>query len=81
MYKAAKLRSGMVMEGSDVVGATGGIVEVIGKATKVASSMGTSGAEVGDAGVGGIVFVGSLPCSVCEGTGGVTMGGAEWPAN
>ena len=32
------------MEGSDVVSATGGIVEVVGGAAKVALSVGTSGA-------------------------------------
>ena len=53
------------MQGSDLVGATGGTVGVIGRATEVASSMGTGGAEVGDAGVGGIVSVRSLPYSVC----------------
>ena len=37
---------------------------------------GTGGAKIGDAGAGGIVSVGSLPCFVCGGTGGVTMGGA-----
>ena len=55
----------MVMEGLDVVGATDGTVGVIGGAAETASGMGTSGAEVGDAGVGGIVSIGSLPCSVC----------------
>ena len=55
----------MVMEGSDVVEATDGTVGVKEGATEIASSMGTSGAEVGDAGVGGIVSIGSLPCSVC----------------
>ena len=57
------------MECSDVVGATGGTVGV-------ASSMGIGDAEVGDAGAGGIVSVGSSLCSSFEGTGGATMGGA-----
>ena len=56
----------MVMEGSDVVGATNGIIGVIGGAAETASSMGTSGAEVGDAGAGGIVSIRSLPCSILE---------------
>ena len=54
------------MEGSDVVGATGGTVGVTGGAAEVASSMGTSG----------IVFMGSSPCSAYGGTGGATMRGA-----
>ena len=54
------------MEGSDVVGATGGTVGVTGGAAEVASGMGT----------GGIVFVESSPCSVCRGIGGATMGRA-----
>ena len=66
----------MVMEGSDVVGATGGTVGDIGGAAKVALGMGTCGAEVGDAGVGSIVSSGSSPYSVFGGTGGATMGGA-----
>ena len=76
----------MVMEGSDVVGATGGIVGVIGEAVEAASSMAIGGAKVGDAGAGGIVSIRSSPCSVgtgvdcaysvCGGTGGATMGGA-----
>ena len=56
----------MVMEGSDVVGAIGGIVGVIEGIAETASGMGTSGAEVGDAGAGGIVSIRSLPCSVLE---------------
>ena len=36
----------MVMEGSDVIGATGGTVGDIGRAAEVASGMGTCGAEV-----------------------------------
>ena len=64
------------MEGSDVVGVTGGIVGVIGRAIEVASCMGIGGAEVGDAGVGSIVSSGSSPYSVFGGTGGATMGGA-----
>ena len=65
------------MEGSDVVGATGGTVGVIGGAAEIASGMGiggaevgnvgASGAEVGDVGASGIVFVGSSPCSVGTG--------------
>ena len=55
------------MEGSDVVGATDGIVGVKGGAAETASGMGTSCAEVGDAGASGIVFVGSSPCSVGTG--------------
>ena len=76
----------MVLEGSDVVGATGGIVGVIGEVAEAASGMSTGGAKVGDAGAGGIVSVGSSPCfvgigvdcacSTCGGTGGATMGGA-----
>ena len=65
------------MEGSDVVGVTGGIVGVIGRAIEVASCMGIGGAEVGDAGVGSIVSSGSSPCSVCGGTRGATMGRAS----
>ena len=49
----------MVMEGSDVVRATGGTVGVIGEAAEIASGMGIGGAEVGDVGKGGIVSVGS----------------------
>ena len=66
----------MVMKGSNVVGATGGTIEVIGGAAEIASGMGT----------GGIVSFGSSPCSVgtrvdyaysvCGGTGGATIGGA-----
>ena len=54
------------MEGSDVVGATGGTVGVTRGATEVASGMGT----------GGIVFMGSSSCSAYEGTGDATMRGA-----
>ena len=68
------------MKGSDEVGATGGTVGVIGRATEIASGMGTGGAEVGNAGTGGIVSVGSLPSSVCGGTGDATMGGAPGSA-
>ena len=56
----------MVMEGSDIVGATGVTVRVVGGAAEVASGVGTDG----------VVFVGSSPCSSCGGTGGATMGGA-----
>ena len=65
------------MEGSDVVGVTGGIVGVIGRAIEVASCMGiggaevgnvgASGAEVGDVGADGIVSVRSSPYSVGTG--------------
>ena len=79
------------MEGLDVVGATDGTVGVIGGAAETASGMGTGGAEVGDAGAGRLVSVGSSPrvvgtgvdcaCSVCRGFGGATMrwapGGAK----
>ena len=76
----------MVMEGSDAVGAIDGIVGVIEGVVETPSGMGTSGAEVGDAGAGGIVSVKSSPCfvgtgvycvcSVCGGSGGATMGWA-----
>ena len=66
----------MVMEGSDVVDATGRTVGVIGGAAEVASGIGTGGVEVGDIGAGGIVSVRSSPCSVCRGIGGATMGRA-----
>ena len=56
----------MVMEGSDVVGATGGTVGVIGRVAEVASSVGT----------GGAVSAKGLPYSGCGGTRGATMGGA-----
>ena len=55
----------MVMEGSDVIGATGGTVRVVAEAAEVASGMGTSDA----------VSIGSSPCSGCGGTGDATMGG------
>ena len=57
----------MVMEGSDVVGATGETTGVIRRAIETALGMGTGGAKVGDSGVGGIVFVRSSPCSVGTG--------------
>ena len=66
----------MVIEGSNVVGATGGTTGVVGGAVEVASSMGTI---VGDVGVGGTVFVGSSSCyawSAYGGTRGTGMGGA-----
>ena len=76
----------MVMEGLDVVGATDGIVGVKGGVVETALGMGIGGAEVGDVGAGGIVSVGSLPCSVgtgvdcacsvCGGSGGDAMGWA-----
>ena len=56
----------MVMEGSDVVGATGVTVRVVGGAVEVASGVGT----------GGAVFVGSSPCSGSRSTGGATIGKA-----
>ena len=75
-----------MLEGSNVVGATGGIVGFIGEVAEAASGMSTGGAKVGDAGAGGIVSVGSSPCfvgigvdCVCSaygGTRGDTMGGA-----
>ena len=74
------------MECSNVVGTTDGTIGVIGEAVEIASGMGTSCAEVGDAGAGGIVSVKSSPCSVgtgvycaCSvygGSGGATMGWA-----
>ena len=74
------------MEDSDVVRATCGTVGVKGGATEIVSGMGTSGAEVGDARAGGIVSVGSSPCSVgtrvdcvcsvCGGSRGAIMGWA-----
>ena len=56
----------MVMDDSDVVGATGGIVGIVGGAAEVASGVGTSG----------VVFVRSSSCSDYGGTGVATMGGA-----
>ena len=56
----------MVMEGSDVVGATGVTVRVVGGAVEVASGVGT----------GGAVFVGSSPCFGSRSTGGATIGKA-----
>ena len=41
-------------------------MEVVGRAEEVASSVG----------IGGVVFVGSSPCSGCGGTGCAMMGGA-----
>ena len=57
----------MVMEGLDVVGATDGTVGVKGGAVETTSGMGIGGAEVGDAGVGGVVSIRSSPCSVGTG--------------
>ena len=54
------------MDDSDVVGATGGIVGIVGGAAEVASGVGTSG----------VVFVRSSSCSDYGGTGVATMGGA-----
>ena len=58
------------MEGSDVVGATGGIVEVIGKTAKVASRVGT----------GGVVSTWSLSCIGHGATGSATIGGTPGSA-
>ena len=55
----------MVIEGSNVVGVTGGTVGVVGEAVEVALGVGT----------GGVVSVGSSPCSGRGGTRGATMGG------
>ena len=90
VYKVAtrpqNSKAEMVMEDSNVVGATGGIVGVIGEAVEAASSMAIGGAKVGDAETGGIASIGSSPyfvgtgvdcaCSACGGTGGATMGEA-----
>ena len=54
------------MDGSDVVGATGGTVEVVDGAARVASCVV----------IGGVVSTVSSPCSGCGGIGGATMGGA-----
>nr|CAN71405.1 hypothetical protein VITISV_015450 [Vitis vinifera] len=62
----------MVLEGLDVVGATGGIVGVIREVVEAALGMGTGGAKVGDAGAGIGV---DCACSACGGTRGATMGG------
>ena len=68
VYKVAirprNSKAEMVMEGSDAVGATGGIVGVIEGIAKKASGMGTSCAKVGDAAASGIVSVRSSPCSI-----------------
>ena len=74
------------MEGSDVVGAIGGTVGVIGGTAEIASGMG-----IGGVGVGGIVSVGSSPCSigigvdcvcsVCGGSRGAIMGWTPGGAN
>ena len=55
------------MECSNVVGTTDGTIGVIGGTTEIASGMGIGGAEVGDAGVGGVVSIRSSPCSVGTG--------------
>ena len=55
----------MVMEGSDVVGATGETVGVVGGASEVDSGVGT----------GGSVSIGSSSYSGCPGTRGATMEG------
>ena len=54
------------MECSDVIGATGGTLGVVGGAAEVASSVG----------IGGAISAGSSRYSGCEGIGGATMGGA-----
>ena len=66
MHRARNFKVDMVMDDSDVVDATGGIVGVGGEVAKVVSSVGT----------GGVVSTGSSPCSNCGGTGGATNGGA-----
>ena len=45
--KARNSETDMVMEGSDVVGTTGGTVGVVGGAVEVASGVGTGGATMG----------------------------------
>ena len=55
----------MVMDGLDVVGVTGGTVEVVGGASEVAWGVGTSGS----------VSARSSPYSGCGETGGAAMGG------
>ena len=64
--RAWNSEANMVMDDSDVVGATGGTLGVVGGAAKVASSVSTAG----------VASVGSSPCSGCGGTSGATMGGA-----
>ena len=62
----------MVMEASDVDGATGGIAGVVGGAVEVSSS-------IGGAGAGGTDSVGSSSCCAYlayGGTGGAGLGGA-----
>ena len=49
----------MVIEGSNVAGAIGGTIVVVWGAIEVASGMGT---VVRDAGIGGIVSMGSSSC-------------------
>ena len=66
MHRVRNSEVNMVMDNSDVVDATGGIVGVGGEVAKVVSSVGT----------GGVVSTGSSPCSNCGGTGGATNGGA-----
>ena len=66
----------MVIEGSNVVGATDETTGVVGGAVEVALGMGTI---VGDVGVGGTVSVGSSSCyawSAYGGTRSAGMGGA-----
>ena len=63
----------MVMEASDVEGASDETTGVVGGAVKVASSIGAAGA-------GGTNFVGSSSCCACSaygGTGGAGLGGTS----
>ena len=90
VYKVAtrsqNSKAEMVIEDSNVVRATGGMVGVI-RGARAASGMDSGGAEVGDAEAGGIASIGSSPyfvgtgvdcvCSVYGGTGGATMGEAS----
>ena len=57
----------MVMEASDVGGATGGTECVVGGLVKVASS-------IGGARVGGTDSMGSSSCCACSAYGGITTG-------
>ena len=62
----------MVMEASDVDGATGGTTGVVGGAREVSSGIGVAGA-------GNTNFVGSSSCYACStygGTGGAGLSGA-----
>ena len=62
----------MVMEASDVEGATGGTTRVIGGAVEVAS--GIDG--VGASGTDSMRSSSCCACSACGGTGGAGLGGA-----